>query len=65
MDKNESISFKVLGNSTIWRTEDKQEEILIGSVEELYNEIEKSIQAGFQKRTLQRIRNWKYGRRKL
>jgi isoleucyl-tRNA synthetase len=27
----------------IWRTEDKQEEILIGSVEELYNEIEKSI----------------------
>ena len=33
----------------IWRTEDKQEEILIGSVEELYNEIEKSIQAGFQK----------------
>ena len=33
----------------IWRTEDKQEEILIGSVEELYNEIEKSIAAGFQK----------------
>ncbi len=33
----------------IWRTDDKQEEILIGSVEELYNEIEKSIQAGFQK----------------
>jgi isoleucyl-tRNA synthetase len=33
----------------IWRTEDKQEEILIGSVEELYNEIEKSIVAGFQK----------------
>jgi isoleucyl-tRNA synthetase len=32
----------------IWRTEDKQEEILIGSVEELYNEIEKSIVAGFQ-----------------
>ncbi|MFE3848242.1 isoleucine--tRNA ligase [Flavobacterium sp. LB3P45] len=32
----------------IWRTEDKQEEILIGSVEELYNEIEKSIAAGFQ-----------------
>ncbi|WNM19508.1 isoleucine--tRNA ligase [Flavobacterium capsici] len=32
----------------IWRTEDKTEEILIGSVEELYNEIEKSIQAGFQ-----------------
>jgi len=33
----------------IWRTEDKKEEILIGSVEELYNEIEKAIQAGFQK----------------
>ncbi|MFV8341428.1 isoleucine--tRNA ligase [Flavobacterium sp. XS2P39] len=33
----------------IWRTEDKQEEILVGSVEELYNEIEKSIAAGFQK----------------
>jgi isoleucyl-tRNA synthetase len=33
----------------IWRTEDKQEEVLIGSVGELYNEIEKSIQAGFQK----------------
>ena len=33
----------------IWRTEDKKEEILIGSVEELYNAIEKSIEAGFQK----------------
>ncbi|PWS27438.1 isoleucine--tRNA ligase [Pedobacter yonginense] len=33
----------------IWRTEDKKEEILIGSVEELYKEIEKSISAGFQK----------------
>ncbi len=32
----------------IWRTEDKSEEILIGSVEELYNEIEKSIAAGHQ-----------------
>ena len=30
----------------IWRTEDGTEEILIGSVEELYNEIEKSIAAG-------------------
>jgi isoleucyl-tRNA synthetase len=28
----------------IWRTEDKQEEILIGSVEELYNEIENRLQ---------------------
>ncbi len=33
----------------IWRTEDKTEEIIIGSVEELYTEIEKSIAAGFQK----------------
>ena len=32
----------------IWRTEDGTEEILIGSVEELYIEIEKSIAAGFQ-----------------
>lgn len=33
----------------IWRTEDKKEEVLIGSVEELYHAIEKSIEAGFQK----------------
>jgi isoleucyl-tRNA synthetase len=33
----------------IWRTEDKTEEIIIGSVEQLYNEIEKSIVAGLQK----------------
>jgi isoleucyl-tRNA synthetase len=32
----------------IWRTEDGNEEILIGSVEELYKEIEKSIANGFQ-----------------
>jgi isoleucyl-tRNA synthetase len=32
----------------IWRTEDKTEEICIGSVEELYIEIEKSIAAGVQ-----------------
>jgi len=30
----------------IWRTEDGSEEVCIGSVEELYNEIEKSITAG-------------------
>jgi isoleucyl-tRNA synthetase len=30
----------------VWRTEDKKEEVLIGSVEELYNAIEKSIEAG-------------------
>jgi len=33
----------------IWRTDDKKEEKIIGSVEELYNAIEKSIKAGFQK----------------
>ena len=31
----------------IWRTEDGSEEICIGSIEELYNEIEKSIAAGY------------------
>ena len=31
----------------IWRTEDSKEEICIGSVEELRNEIEKAIKAGF------------------
>ena len=30
----------------IWRTEDLKEEKIIGSVEELYNEIEKSVEAG-------------------
>jgi isoleucyl-tRNA synthetase len=33
----------------IWRTEDGTEEILVGSVAELYVEIEKSIAAGIQK----------------
>ena len=31
----------------IWRTEDKKEEMCIGSVAELYNELEKSVAAGF------------------
>lgn len=31
----------------IWRTEDGSEELCIGSVEELYNEIEKSVKSGF------------------
>jgi isoleucyl-tRNA synthetase len=31
----------------IWRTEDKKEECIIGSVEELYKGIEQSIEAGF------------------
>jgi len=33
----------------IWRTEDGKEEICIGSIKELYDEIEKSIAAGFMK----------------
>ena len=33
----------------IWRTDDLKEEKIIGSVEELYNEIEKSIASGFMK----------------
>ncbi|MDR2937868.1 MAG: class I tRNA ligase family protein, partial [Prevotellaceae bacterium] len=33
----------------IWRTEDDSEEKCIGSVEELYSEIEKSVAAGFMK----------------
>jgi isoleucyl-tRNA synthetase len=47
----ESIRSRFWGTPLpIWRTEDKQEEVLIGSIGELYNEIEKSIQAGFQKK---------------
>lgn len=33
----------------IWRTDDLKEEMVIGSVEELYNEIEKSVEKGFMK----------------
>ena len=33
----------------IWRTEDKSEELIIGSVEQLYTEISKAIAAGVQK----------------
>jgi len=33
----------------IWRTEDGTEEIIIGSVEELKNEMKKSVEAGFMK----------------
>jgi isoleucyl-tRNA synthetase len=40
---------------------DKQEEVLIGSIGELYNEIEKSIQAGFKKKILLKDSKWKYG----
>lgn len=31
----------------IWRTEDKTEEVCVGSVEELFNAIEKAVEAGF------------------
>lgn len=33
----------------IWRTEDSREEVCIGSVKELYNEIEKAVAAGVMK----------------
>ena len=33
----------------IWRTEDGKEEICIGSIKELYGEIEKAVSAGFMK----------------
>ena len=33
----------------IWRTEDGNEEICIGSIEELFGEIDKSVKAGFMK----------------
>ncbi|MCQ2345486.1 MAG: isoleucine--tRNA ligase [Paludibacteraceae bacterium] len=33
----------------IWRTEDGQEELCIGSIKELFEEIEKSIKAGYMK----------------
>jgi hypothetical protein len=38
----------------IWRTEDKQEEILIGSVEELYNEMKIDC-CWFPKKSFQRF----------
>ena len=43
----------------IWRTEDGTEEICIGSVEELMNEIEKSIQAGLMEENP--FKNFKVG----
>jgi len=36
----------------IWRTEDKTEEVIIGSAEELYNAIEKSVAAGVMSENL-------------
>lgn len=44
----------------IWRTEDGAEEICIGSVEELMDEIEKSIQAGFMEENP--FKNFKVGK---
>ena len=43
----------------IWRTEEGKEEICIGSIEELMNEIEKSIAAGFM--TENPFKNFKVG----
>ena len=43
----------------IWTTEDKKEQICIGSVEQLVGEIEKSIQAGFM--TENPYKNYKIG----
>ena len=43
---------------TILRTEDGSEEICIGSVEELYNEIEKSIAAGYMKENPYKVKGF-------
>lgn len=45
----------------IWRTEDGAEEKCIGSVEELYNEIEKSVAAGYMKKNPLTERGFKAG----
>jgi isoleucyl-tRNA synthetase len=39
----------------IWRTEKTKRRNLVGSVEELYNEIEKSIAAVFKRKSFQRF----------
>ncbi|MEY4876991.1 MAG: hypothetical protein RL708_2140 [Bacteroidota bacterium] len=41
----------------IWRTEDGTEEIVIGSLEELYAEIEKSIAVGFEKKSMEELKS--------
>lgn len=46
----------------IWRTEDGSEEICIGSVEELYNEIEKSIAAGYMKENPYKVKGFVPGK---
>lgn len=45
----------------IWRTEDGSEEKCIGSVEELFNEIDKSVKAGLMERNPYRVRGFKPG----
>ncbi|GHU54989.1 isoleucine--tRNA ligase [Bacteroidia bacterium] len=45
----------------IWRTEDGSEEMCIGSVEELYNEIEKSVKAGLMESNPYKNKNFKPG----
>lgn len=45
----------------IWRTEDGNEEKCIGSVEELYNEIEKAVKAGFMESNPYKERRFRPG----
>lgn len=45
----------------IWRTEDGNEEKCIGSVEELYNEIEKAVKAGFMESNPYKERHFRPG----
>ena len=45
----------------IWRTEDGNEEKCIGSVEELYNEIEKAVEAGFMESNPYKERKFQCG----
>lgn len=45
----------------VWRTEDNTEEICIGSVEQLYDEIEKSVKAGVMKSNPFREKGFKPG----
>ncbi|MDR2764576.1 MAG: isoleucine--tRNA ligase [Tannerella sp.] len=45
----------------VWRTDDGAEEICIGSVEELYNEIEKAVAAGFMESNPYREKGFRPG----
>ncbi|MDD4055848.1 MAG: class I tRNA ligase family protein, partial [Bacteroides sp.] len=42
----------------IWRTEDNKEELCIESVEDLYNQIEKSVAAGFMKENPYKVKGF-------